>query len=252
MSIDDKPVVRPLIGCWLQTPSPWVCEILASVGFDAVFVDGEHGILTHESIDPIVAFARSLKLQVFYRVATADRPHIQQALDSGADGLVLPQIRDLAQAREVTEYAKYPPLGSRGMGIPRSLNYRDTPSTFVLDENRRTKCFVMIETQKSFEGAARIAALPTVDGLFMGPYDLSLARGRGQYQSSEADLKDAEHIAVAATSAKKLLGMPAFQQSDFAFARKHGAHIITIADDISVMVEGLKHKRETHLQSKLW
>jgi 2-keto-3-deoxy-L-rhamnonate aldolase RhmA len=218
MSIDDKSVAQPLIGCWLQTPSPWVCEILASVGFDAVFVDGEHGILTHESIDPIVALARSLKLQVFYRVATADRPHIQQALDSGADGLVLPQIRDLAQARKVTEYAKYPPLGNRGMGTPRSLNYRDTPPTFVLDENRRTKCFVMIETQKSFEDVERIAALPTVDGLFMGPYDLSLARGRGQYQASEADRKDAEHIVVAATSAKKLLGMPAFQRSDFAFA----------------------------------
>lgn len=249
MSIDDKPGVRPLFGCWLQTPSPWVCEILASIGFDAVFVDAEHGILTHESIDPIVALARSLKLQVFYRVATADRPHIQQALDSGADALVLPQIRDLAQAREVTEYAKYPPLGSRGMGIPRSLNYQETPPTFVLDENRRTKCFVMIETQKSFEDAARIAALPTVDGLFMGPYDLSLARGRGQYQASEADRKDAEHIAIAATSAKKLLGMPAFQQSDFAFARKHRAHVITIADDISVLVEGLKAKRETHIST---
>jgi 2-dehydro-3-deoxyglucarate aldolase len=245
MNIDDKR--QPLIGCWLQTPSPWVCEILASVGFDAVFVDGEHGMLAHESIDPIVALARSLQLQVFYRVATADRPHIQQALDSGADGLVLPQIRDLAQACEVTEYAKYPPLGSRGMGAPRSLNYRDTPPTFVLDENRRTKCFVMIETQKSFEDAARIAELAAVDGLFMGPYDLSLARGRGQYQGGEADRKDAEHIALAATSAKKLLGMPAFQQSDFAFARRHRAHVITIADDISVLVEGLKTKLEAHI-----
>jgi len=107
----------------------------------------------------------------------------------------------------------------------------------------------MIEAQKSFEDAARIAAPPTVDGLFMGPYDLSLARGRGQYQASEADRKDDEHIAIAATSAKKLLGMPAFQQSDFAFARKHRAHVITIADDISVLVEGLKAKRETHIST---
>jgi 2-dehydro-3-deoxyglucarate aldolase/4-hydroxy-2-oxoheptanedioate aldolase len=221
-----------------------VCEILAAVGYDAVFIDGEHGTLSHISIDPIVALARSLGLQVFCRVATADRPHVQQALDSGADGLVLPQIRDFAQAREVTEYAKYAPLGSRGMGTPRSLNYRDTPATFVADENRRTKCFVMIETEKSFEDVAKIAALPTVDGLFMGPYDLSLSRGRGQYQASAADRKDAEHIAAAAASAGKLLGIPAFQQSDFAFARKHSAYVITIADDISVLVEGLRAKRE--------
>ena len=236
--------VQPLIGCWLQTPSPWVCEILAAVGYDAVFIDGDHGILSYESIDPILALARSLKLQVFCRVATADRRHIQQALDSGADGLVLPQIRDLAQAREATEYAKYPPLGGRGMGAPRSLNYQDTPSTFVIDENRRTKCFVMIETPGSFEQVAQIAELPTVDGLFMGPYDLSLTRGRGQYQASEADKKDAEIIANSAAMKSKLLGMPAFSKDDLVFARNHSAYVITIADDVSMLVEGLRTKRD--------
>jgi 2-keto-3-deoxy-L-rhamnonate aldolase RhmA len=225
-----------------------VCEILATAGYDAVFIDGEHGILSYQSIDPIFALARSLKLKVFCRVATADRPHIQQALDSGADGLVLPQIRDLAQAREVTVYAKYPPLGSRGMGAPRSLNYQDTPPTFVVDENSRTKCFVMIETPGSFEQVAQIAALPTVDGLFMGPYDLSLSRGRGQYQASEADRQDAETIAIAAAKNKKLLGVPAFRKDDLGFAHRHRAYIITIADDVSMLVEGLRAKRDATAQ----
>lgn len=240
--------VQPLIGCWLQTPSPWVCEILAAARYDAVFIDGEHGVLSYQSIDPILALARSLKLQVFCRVPTADRAHIQQALDSGADGLVLPQIRDLAQAQETTEYAKYPPLGKRGMGTPRSLNYQDTPPTFVIDENRRTKCFVMIETPGSFEQVAEIAALPTVDGLFMGPYDLSLTRGRGQYQSSEADRKDAEIIAISAAMKNKLLGMPAFSKDDLVFARNHGAYVITIADDVSMLVEALRAKRDAAAQ----
>jgi 4-hydroxy-2-oxoheptanedioate aldolase len=235
--------VQPLIGCWLQTPSPWVCEILAAAGYDAVFIDGEHGILSYESIDPILALARSLKLRVFCRVATADRPHIQQALDSGADGVVLPQIRDWAHAREAAEYAKYPPLGSRGMGAPRSLNYQDTPPTFVVDENRRTKCFVMIETPRSFAQVAKIAALPTVDGLFMGPYDLSLTRGRGQYQASESDRKDAEIIAISAATEAKLLGMPAFTKDDFVFARNHRAYVVTVADDVSTLMEGLGAKR---------
>lgn len=234
----------PLIGAWLQTPSPWVCEILASVGFDAVFIDGEHGTLTHQTIDPIVALAKALKLQVFYRVATADRPHIQQALDSGADGLVLPQIRDLKHAGEAAAFAKYPPLGSRGMGMPRSLNYGDTPPNFVAGENKRTKSFIMIETPGALEAVHEIAALPTVDGLFMGPYDLSLTRGRGQYNVTEADREDAETIALATTSAKKLLGMPVFSKHDIALARNHRAHVVTITDDMSVLVEGLRSKLE--------
>jgi 4-hydroxy-2-oxoheptanedioate aldolase len=240
---ENSSIPRPLIGCWLQTPSPWVCEILASVGFDAMFIDGEHGTLTHDSIDPIVALAKALKLHVFYRVATADRPHIQQALDSGADGVVLPQIRDLEHAQEAAGYSKYPPHGRRGMGTPRSLNYQDTPPNFVLDENRRTKCFVMIETPGSLRDVAKIAALPTVDGLFIGPYDLSLTRGRGQYKASEADGEDAKVIALAAASANKLMGMPAFGEDDFAFANQHHSYVITIADDISVLVDGLKRRR---------
>jgi 2-dehydro-3-deoxyglucarate aldolase len=234
----------PIIGCWLQTPSPWVCEILAAIGFDALFVDGEHGTLTHQTIDPVVALAKALGLKVFYRVATADRPYVQQALDSGADALILPQIRDLGHAREAAAFAKYPPLGSRGMGTPRSLNYGETPIDFVLQENRRTKCFVMIETVDAFKHVKEIAALPTVDGLFMGPYDLSLTRGRGQYGATAADSSDAVAIAEAASSANKLLGMPIFTKDDLSLAKRHRAHVVTIADEISVLVEGLRTKLE--------
>lgn len=236
----------PIVGCWLQTPSPWVCEALAAVGFDALFVDGEHGTLTHQTLDPLVGLARALGLHVFYRVATADRAHIQQALDSGADALILPQIRDLGHARESAAFAKYPPLGSRGMGMPRSLNYGNMPDDFVLQENGRTKCFVMIETLDAFNQVKEIAALPTVDGLFMGPYDLSLARGRGQYGATEADRKDAVAIAEAAASTSKLLGIPVFTEHDLSLAQRHHAHVVTIADEMSVLVEGLRTKLKVY------
>lgn len=239
---DPKTSQRSLIGCWLQTPSPWVCEILAAVGFDAVFIDGEHGVLTHQTIDPLVALAKAVELQVFYRVAAPDRPHIQQALDSGADGLVLPQIKNLKHASEAAAFAKYPPVGTRGMGFPRSLNYGDTPDDFIEEENARTKCFVMVETPGALEQAKEIAALPAVDGLFMGPYDLSLTRGRGQYKATHADYSDAKSIAIAANSANKLLGLPAFSDDDFNFARSHRAYVVTVADDLSVLVDGFKAK----------
>jgi 4-hydroxy-2-oxoheptanedioate aldolase len=235
----------PKIGCWLGTPSPWVCEIIASIGYDAVFIDGEHGTLSPESLDSLILIARCLSLEVYVRVATPTRPHIQQALDSGAQTLVLPQIRDLAHAKEAADFAKYPPLGTRGMGTPRSLNYGATPADFVKRENGRTKCLIMIETPGALSEVKDIVALPTVDGVFMGPYDLSLTRGRGQYVASDADRADSDAIAAAATTAGKILGMPAFSDEDIARAAAQGAQIITIGDDLSALTESLanNHRR---------
>jgi len=228
------------IGCWLNTPSLFACEIMAAAGYDAVFLDGEHGILGPHDIDRLTALGKALGLSVYVRVATAGRPQIQQALDAGADGLILPQVRDFEDARACTAYAKYPPLGTRGMGSPRSLKYGDTPANFVDSENRRTRCFVMIETEGAMRDVDRIVALPTVDGLYMGPYDLSLQRGRGQYTKTAGDRADADRIARATHEADKLLGIPAFGDDDLALAKSQGASIITIGDEVSMMTEILR------------
>jgi 2-dehydro-3-deoxyglucarate aldolase/4-hydroxy-2-oxoheptanedioate aldolase len=210
------------------------------MGYDAIFIDGEHGIFSPESMDIMVLLARSLSLEVYVRVATPTRPHIQQALDSGASALVLPQIRDFAHAKEAADYTKYPPLGSRGMGTPRSLNYHDAPPDFIERENNCTKCLIMIETSDALHDVEKIIALPAVDGLFMGPYDLSLTRGRGPYTANESDEADAQIIAGAATSAGKVLGVPTFGERDVRRALEYGAEVVTIGDDISALVDSLR------------
>ena len=83
--------------------------------------------------------------------------------------------------RAATAFAKFPPLGARGFGGGKTVNYMPAPRHFVESENRRTKCWVMIETVQAQEDVEAIAALETVDGLFIGPNDLSLAHGRGEY-----------------------------------------------------------------------
>jgi 2-dehydro-3-deoxyglucarate aldolase/4-hydroxy-2-oxoheptanedioate aldolase len=230
----------PKIGCWLTMANPKICEVLAAAGYDAVFIDGEHGTFSPESIDLLVLLARSLSLEAYVRVATPTRPHVQQALDAGAAGLVLPQIRDFAHAREAAEFTKYPPLGSRGMGTPRSLNYRDTPPNFVDRENEGTKCLIMIETSGALRDVREIVQLPTVDGLFMGPYDLSLSRGRGPYAANVDDDADAHTIAKAATEFGKIIGVPAFSDRDIERALEFRAEVITIGDDVSMLTESLR------------
>jgi len=229
----------PQIGCWIGSPSHWACEMAAAIGYSAILLDLEHGTINTESADRLIAHGRALGLTVYVRVESPERVPIQQSLDAGAHGLILPQLRDLEHARSGAGFSKYPPRGLRGMGTPRSLNYGATPTDFVAVENRKTHCLIMIETPGALRDVSDIIALDTVDGLFMGPYDLSLTRGRGQYRATPEDRQDAARIAAAAAGAGKFLGLPVGSRSDLDFARANKADLVTITDDLSSLNAGL-------------
>src|SRR5262245_52258429 len=108
-------------GIWITTPSHWAVEMAKAIGYDAILIDLEHGTINTESADRLMALGRSLDLKVFVRVSSPDRVPIQQALDAGADAVILPQVHDLEHACIGSAFAKYPKLGLRGMGSPRSL-----------------------------------------------------------------------------------------------------------------------------------
>jgi len=110
-------------GFWLEQPNLAALEIAALLGYRLVIIDMEHGVVTAESCNALVAQARTLGLTVLVRVAAAERVLVQQALDYGADAVMLPMIRDAAHAADAAAYAKYPPLGTRGVGTGRAFGY---------------------------------------------------------------------------------------------------------------------------------
>jgi len=233
------------LGFWLMSDNRLACEIARAAGFDLVILDMEHGALSPEGADALVPFCKALGLAVQVRVAAAERVPIQKALDSGADGVIIPQIRDLAHARVVTAYAKYPPLGTRGLGMSRIDGYGTYGPAFHTRENRRTLCLPMVETPGALADAYEIAKLPTADGLFLGPSDLSLTRGRGLLQLSAADFKDALRVAQAAKAASKLFTLSGGSQKSLAFARKHGAAFAGAFDDLSALKAGFTQAAAT-------
>ena len=228
----------PRLGFWLMSASLTACEVAALAGFDVVVLDMEHGVHNPRDADGFIVFCKARGLAVYSRVASAERVPIQAALDAGADGVILPQIRDSAHAAEVTAFAKYPPLGTRGMGFSRIQDYGAAGPDFEGAQNRATHCYAMIETPGALDDAERIAALPTVDGLFIGPSDLSLTRGRGQYGGTAADAEDARRAAEAAAGQGKRWGMPAADARQWALAVALGADFVTAADDISALAAG--------------
>ncbi|MET2832907.1 HpcH/HpaI aldolase family protein [Mesorhizobium shangrilense] len=224
---------------WLMTPNENACEIASILGYGTVIIDIEHGTFEPSTAARSITIAKALGMTVYTRVDSAERVPIQHALDFGSDGVILPQITGLAHARVATAFAKFPPLGVRGFGGGKTVNYMPVPPQFVAAENRRTKCWVIIETVQALDDVEQIAALETVDGLFIGPNDLSLARGRGEYLADGRDHDDIRRIARAAQAQEKPWAMPIASIPDRDLARSLNIAFMATTDDLTALRDGL-------------
>lgn len=204
---------------WMSTPAVMHYEIAADMGFKAVVLDVEHGIFGLDDLDRIIPLCHGLGIKVYAKVLGPATEPVQQALDFGAEGVVIPHIGALAHAEQVTAAAKFPPLGLRSSAGWRPTRFRRQGDDYFAGENRRTRCWPMIESKEALADVERIAALATVDGLFVGATDLSMTCGRGAYKFTDADRADIARIAAAAASARKPWIFPAWTAAERAFAR---------------------------------
>lgn len=231
---------------WLETDSQKACEIAKIVGYQVVVFDMEHGTLDDLSLDRLIPFCNGIGLETYVRVSESTQPHIQMALDIGAGGVILPQIRDLAHANNAGAYSKYPPRGARGLGYSRTQLYGAATDEFIAIENQSRQCYAMIETATAFEDVVAIAQLDCIDGLFIGPADLSLARGRGVFAARSDDISDMTRIALAAKAAGKLWAVAAGNDTYREAALRLGPAFATSADDLSALLSGFRQMLNRH------
>lgn len=228
------------LALWIMSENEIACEIAGILGYRQAVLDMEHGALDIRGMARLIAVARQHGLEALVRVDSPSRVSIQHALDLGSDGVIIPRLLNLDHAREASAYAKYPPLGSRGYGGGRTVHFQPAPQNFVETENRRVRCYAMIETAEALADVERIAELPTVNGLFVGPNDLSLALGRGEYRADGSDHEDLRRIANAARNAGKPWGSPIHSKLDRDFTRSLGIGFQVITDDQTALRDGLK------------
>ena len=234
----DTKKVEPLFVLWMSTPSTVALELAKAQGFHGICLDLEHGAFARESIDKLILLGRSLGLANFARVAAPTRIDIQQVLDSGGDGVILPHVDDLEHAREICATAKYPPLGTRSVGGGRAWSWGDPPANWVRKENRRVQCYPMIETPGALAAVEKIAALPTVDGLFLGPFDLNMSMGRGGKFGAD-DKADLAKVAQTALRAGKHWGMNVYSKEDRKAGKRHQIRFAAMSDDVTALSTGL-------------
>ena len=165
-----------LIGTIVTLETPAVAERLAAAGFDWLFLDGEHAPLDAARLQAILQ-AVGGRCPCLIRVPAIDEVWLKQALDIGADGVIVPRIRSADEARRVVDWCRYPPEGARSVGVGRAQGYGARLDDYLARANDEIAVVLQIEHADAIEALEDIAAVKGVDALFVGPYDLSSSLG---------------------------------------------------------------------------
>jgi 4-hydroxy-2-oxoheptanedioate aldolase len=181
-TLREKLNANVTIGTWLQIGSSQTAEIMGQVGLDWVILDTQHGGMSESDLLPIIQALSSTGTPALVRVNWLDPALIMRAGDLGADGVVIPMVNTPEDAELAVRSIRYPPRGMRSFGPLR--NY------FIGGETRETLCLCMIETVEALANVEKIAAVPGVDGLLVGPADLALSMGLQFTGPMAADVLD--------------------------------------------------------------
>lgn len=174
---------EPSLGIISHLLSAPAIEVLAYTGMDYVLIDLEHSPIWAEHAAQLVGVAQGAGLAPLVRVDGIERSPILKMLDAGAAGLVVPQLETVEQARKLVSYAKFPPLGNRGYcptrdgGWGSGSCYERGMDGYMAEANASTLLIPQCETAGCLEHIEEIAAVEGVDGIFIGPFDLSIALG---------------------------------------------------------------------------
>jgi 4-hydroxy-2-oxoheptanedioate aldolase len=223
----------PAIGTWLSIGSPYAVEVVASVGFDWFCVDMQHGLAGDDMLPAMLIAAAATGTPTVVRTRWNEQSAINRALDLGAAGVIVPLVNDQDAASRAARASRYPPLGERSWGRLRPMTVAQ-PGDADDDE---PLCVVMIETPQAITALPQIAATPGLDGLFVGPSDLSLSvSGR-----LGADLS--QHTAPVARSCQEnglVAGIACGTAEAVVTAHRAGFRLLTLSWDVAMLAAGAR------------
>lgn len=168
---------RPSFGTWLTLPQPAVAELMVRAGFEWVTVDLEHSPIGLESTAELIRTIDLAGARPFVRVGSHDANVIKRVMDAGAHGVIASTVNTPEQAAAIVAAAKYPPHGTRGVGLSRAQGYAEEFDVHYRWLNEESIVFVQIEHIDAVGQLEAILRTPGVDGFFIGPYDLSASLG---------------------------------------------------------------------------
>jgi 4-hydroxy-2-oxoheptanedioate aldolase len=160
---------------WLTIGSPFTAEIMAHVGWDSLTIDVQHGLLDYGDAVGMMQAIATTGTATMVRVPWNEPAAIMKALDAGASGIICPMVSTAAEAKRFADACRYPPAGYRSLGPVRAALHFG--ADYVAKANDVIVSLAMIETLDGLNNLDAIVATPGLDGIYIGPADLSFALG---------------------------------------------------------------------------
>jgi len=229
----------PKLGLFVNSHSPTVAEQLAHSGYDWLLVDTQHGPMGYETLSAMLAGIAAGGAISLVRVGSyQDRPGIQQALDMGSDGVLIPYINAAEEAKQAVSCARYPTFGTRSVYFPQRSMNRAGLLGYAGAAGANTIVALQVETADCIKNIDAIAAVPGVDILFLGQNDLCMSMGLYEkyefpHMYTSPELGDATNRLIAAAKKNNvILGLFLFGTSRVGEFLDKGFTFISIGNDL--------------------
>jgi 4-hydroxy-2-oxoheptanedioate aldolase len=230
-------------------PSPKIIEMVAMIGgYHGIWIDEEHAALTQRDFELLALACRAVGLDSYVRLAPVHYATIMRPMEAGVGGIMAAQVRSVAEVQQIVNWAKFPPVGQRGLN---PSNFEGGYATRSLAEivecgNRDRWLSVQIETVEALDCVDEIAQVAGIDHLFVGPADLSVALGvPGQFLHEKCKSALAR-VSSACQQAGKSWGILVRSPEHAQFCRSLGCQLFAFANELAAFIQGLKAIQSTY------
>lgn len=226
-----------LFGAWTSLGHPSITEIFTRMGIDFIGIDLEHSTISQEQAQRIIAASQAAGVPCLPRVPSHNGEQIRRLLDSGADGIIVPDVRTATEVEQIVSWCTYPPVGKRGYGVARAQGYGFDFDAYTACWNDRSVLLIQIESTEGADAAGRLLENPSVDGMMVGPYDISGSLGiPGQLDHprvQQACAKVLEACRKAGRACGTQVVEPTSEQVDAAF--RAGYTFVILSSDVFLL-----------------
>jgi 4-hydroxy-2-oxoheptanedioate aldolase len=235
---------KPAINGWCSMPCAFSAELVANMGWDSVTIDTQHGVIGYAEMLAMLQAVSTTAATPLVRVAWNAPGEIMRALDAGAYGVICPMVNDATECAAFVQACRYPPAGYRSSGPTRAAIYAGPD--YHAKANGEILTFAMIETAAGLENLEAIVATQGLDGVYIGPSDLSLAMGGppGQDSQDEALLATFDRIRGACQGKGVRV---AVHTNSAAYSRQmieRGFDLVTVGSDMRYLLSGRREAAE--------
>lgn len=234
---------RPVLNGWCSLGDPFVAETMASMGWDAITIDLQHGLISYPEMLAMLQAVSASPVTPIVRVSWNAPGEIMKALDAGAYGVICPMVNTRAQCEAFVRACRYPPGGYRSFGPTRAA--LASGSGYADEANDEILTFAMIETAEALANVSEIVATPGLNAVYVGPSDLSLSMGGKPDQDTQDPVRLAAYGTILA--ACKAAGVRAgIHTTSAAYSQQMialGFDLVTVGSDAGYLQSGRRDAR---------